>query len=179
MSFKPWKPLLLTALTVGAGATAATAQSVASAQKAIELGRYKEARAALRGNNSPEANFELGRIYQKRDLPDSAYYYFSRAAGATPFGMVAEGRALLAKNRTSEADSKFDAAAKATKNKDVKVLTMIAQAYGESDVKDITRALTYEKTAEALSKGKDDANLNDSTRRHLPAHRPGWRRSHE
>ncbi|AMR28358.1 hypothetical protein A0257_15520 [Hymenobacter psoromatis] len=159
MSFKPWKPLLLTALTVGAGATAATAQSVASAQKAIELGRYKEARAALRGNSSPEASFELGRIYQMRDLPDSASYYFNRAAGPTPFGMVAEGRALLAKGRAGEADAKFEAAAKATKNKDAKVLTMIAQAYGESDVKDITRALTYEKTAEALGKGKDNPEL--------------------
>ena len=159
MSFKPWKPLLLTALTVGAGATAATAQNVAAAQKAIELGRYNEARGALRGNSSPEANFELGRLYQMRNLPDSASYYFNRAAGPTPFGMVAEGRALLAKGRASEADAKFDAAAKATKNKDMKVLTMISQAYGESDVKDITKALTYEKAAEALSKGKDDPTL--------------------
>ncbi|QKG53837.1 hypothetical protein [Hymenobacter sp. BRD67] len=159
MPFKPWKPLLLTALTVGAGATAATAQTVASAQKAIELGRYNEARADLRGNSSPEANFELGRIYQMRDLPDSASYYFNRAAGPTPFGMVAEGRALLAKGKAGEADAKFDAAAKATKNKDARVLTMIAQAYGESDVKDITKPLTYVKTAEALGKGKDDPAL--------------------
>jgi tetratricopeptide (TPR) repeat protein len=159
MPYKPWKPLLLTALTVGAGTTAATAQSVASAQKAIELGRYNEARALLRGNSTPEANFELGRLYQMRDKPDSASYYFSRAGGATPFGMVAEGRALLAQGKAGEADAKFDAAAKATKNKDTKVLTMIAQAYGESNVKDITKPLTYVKTAETLSKGKDDASL--------------------
>jgi tetratricopeptide (TPR) repeat protein len=161
MSYKPWKPLLLTALAVGAGATAATAQNIATAQKAIELGRYNEARAALRGNSSPEANFELGRLYQMRDLPDSANYYFSRAAGPTPFGQVAEGRALLAKGRASEADAKFAAAASATKNKDPKVLTMIAQAYGEYDGKnmDITKPLTYVKTAEVLSKGKDDPAL--------------------
>lgn len=159
MPYKPWKPLLLTALTVGAGTTAATAQNVASAQKAIELGRYNEARAALRGNSSPEANFELGRLYQMRDLPDSASYYFNRAAGPTPFGQVAEGRALLAKGKASEADAKFEAAAKATKNKDSNVLTMIAQAYGESDVKDITKPLSYVKTAEVLSKGKDDPKL--------------------
>jgi tetratricopeptide (TPR) repeat protein len=159
MPYKPWKPLLLTALTVGAGATAATAQSVASAQKAIELGRYNEARAALRGNTTPEANFELGRLYQMREKTDSASYYFNRAAGPTPFGMVAEGRALLAQGKASEADAKFDAAAKATKNKDTKVLTMIAQAYGESNVKDITKPLTYVKTAEALGKGKDDPSL--------------------
>jgi len=159
MPYKPWKPLLLTALTVGAGATAATAQSTGSAEKAIELGRYNEARALLRGNSSPEANFQLGRLYQMRDLPDSASYYFNRAAGPTPFGQVAEGRALLAKGKASEADAKFAAAASATKNKDAKVLTMIAQAYGESDVKDITKPLTYVKTAEALGKGKDDPTL--------------------
>ncbi|GAB3637552.1 tetratricopeptide repeat protein [Hymenobacter arcticus] len=159
MPFKPWKPLLLTALTVGAGATAATAQNVASAQKAIELERYNEARGLLRGASSPEANFELGRLYQMREMPDSAAYYFNRAGGATPAGMVAEGRALLAKGKNAEADAKFDAAAKATKNKDAKVLTMIAQAYGESDVKDINKPLTYVKTAEALSKGKDDPTL--------------------
>ncbi|MVN75861.1 tetratricopeptide repeat protein [Hymenobacter sp. HMF4947] len=158
MSLKPWKPLLLTALTVGAGATAATAQTVAAAQKAIELGRYNEARAALRGNASPEANFELGRIYQMRDLNDSAAYYFGRAAGPTPFGMVADGRALLAKGKDAEATAKFDAAAKATKNKDAKVLTMIAQAYGESDVKDITKAISYVDAAQAVNK-KDDPAL--------------------
>ncbi|MDJ0363867.1 tetratricopeptide repeat protein [Hymenobacter sp. H14-R3] len=159
MPLKPWKPLLLTALTVGAGATAATAQNVASAQKAIELERYNEARGLLRGASSPEANFELGRLYQMREIPDSAAYYFNRAGGATPAGMVAEGRALLAKGKNAEAEAKFEAAAKATKNKDTKVLTMIAQAYGESDVKDITKPLTYVKTAEALSKGKDDPTL--------------------
>ncbi len=160
MSFKPWKPLLLTALSTGAGATAATAQTVATAQKAIELGRYNEARADLRGNTTPEANFELGRIYQMRELDDSASYYFSRAAGSTPFGMVADGRALLAKGRASEADVKFDAAAKATKNKDPKVLTMIAQAYAESDdIKDVTKPLTYVEAAQAANKGKDDPAL--------------------
>ena len=159
MPFKPWKPLLLTALTVGAGATAATAQSVAAAQKAIELGRYNEARAGLRGGNSPETNFELGRLYQMREMPDSASYYFNRAGGTTPFGMVAEGRALLAQGKTAEADAKFEAAAKATKNKDANVLTMIAQAYGESDVKDITRPLTYVTAAEAANKGKESPQL--------------------
>ena len=161
MPFKPWKPLLLTALTVGAGTTAATAQNVAAAQKAIELERYNEARGLLRGATIPDANFELGRVYQMRNLPDSAAYYFNRAGGATPVGMVAEGRALLAQGKVAEADTKFDAAAKATKNKDAKVLTMIAQAYGEYDVKtmDIAKPLNYVKTAEALSKGKDDAAL--------------------
>ena len=159
MSFKPWKPLLLTALVVGAGTTAATAQKVVAAQKAIELGRYNEARADLRGDNSPEANYELGRVYQMRDLDDSAAVYFNKAGGPSPLGMVAEGRALLAKNRNLEAESKFAEAAKATKNKDAGILTKIAQAYAESDVKDTSKGLNYVTLAQTANKGKIDPAL--------------------
>ncbi|MGI4864788.1 MAG: tetratricopeptide repeat protein [Janthinobacterium lividum] len=158
MSFKPWKPLLLTAVTLGAGATAATAQDIAAAQKAIELERYNEARGLLRNASSPEANYELGRLYQMRDLDDSAATYFNKAAGPTPFGQVAAGRAALVKGQTDAAATSFDAAVKATKSKDAKVLTMIAQAYGESDVKTIDKALTYVNAAQAVNK-KDEPAL--------------------
>ena len=158
MSFKPWKPLLLTAVTLGAGATAATAQDVAAAQKAIELARYNEARGLLRNASSPEANYELGRLYQMRDLNDSAALYFNKAAGATPFGQVAAGRAALVKGQNDAAATSFDAAVKTTKSKDAKVLTMIAQAYGESDVKNIDKALTYVNAAQTVNK-KDEPAL--------------------
>lgn len=159
MSFKPWKPLLLTAVTLGAaGATAATAQDIAAAQKAIELERYNEARGLLRNASSPEANYELGRLYQMRDLNDSAAAYFNKAAGPTPFGQVAAGRAALVKGQNDAAAASFDAAVKATKSKDAKVLTMISQAYGESDVKNIDKALTYVNAAQTVNK-KDDPAL--------------------
>lgn len=158
MSFKPWKQPLLAAFALVAGTTAATAQNVQSAQRAIELGRYNEARAILRPGSSPETNFELGRLYQMRDMPDSAAFYFNRAAGATPFGQVAAGRALLAKEQVAPAELQFDAAAKATKNKDAKVLTMIAQAYGESDSKDTGKAQAYLTTAQLVNK-KDEPAL--------------------
>ena len=158
MSFKPWKQPLLAAIAMVAGTTAATAQNVQSAQRAIELGRYNEARAMLRPGSSPETAFELGRLYQMRALPDSAAYYFNKAAGTTPFGQVAAGRALLAKGQVAPAETQFEAAAKATKNKDAKVLTMIAQAYGESDSKDTGKAQTYLTAAQTVNK-KDDAAL--------------------
>jgi predicted Zn-dependent protease len=158
MSFKPWKSLLLTAVTLGAAATAATAQDVAAAQKAIELERYNEAKGLLRNASTPEANYEMGRLYQMRDLDDSAAIYFNKAAGPTPFGQVAAGRAALVKGQNDAAATSFDAAAKATKNKDAKVLTMIAQAYGESDVKNIDKALTYVNAAQTVNK-KDDPAL--------------------
>ena len=158
MSFKPWKQPLLAAIAMAAGTTAATAQNVQSAQRAIELGRYNEARAILRPGSTPETAFELGRLYQMRDMPDSAAVYFNKAAGTTPFGHVAAGRALLAKGEVSQAEVQFDAAAKDTKNKDAKVLTLIAQAYGESDSKNIGKAQTYLTAAQTVNK-KDEPVL--------------------
>jgi tetratricopeptide (TPR) repeat protein len=159
MSFKPWKQPLLVAIAMAAGTTAATAQNIQSAQRAIELGRYNEARAALRPGSTPEAAFELGRLYQMREQPDSAAFYFNKAAGSTPFGQVAAGRALLAKGQLAPAEAQFDAAAKATKNKDAKVLTMIAQAYGETDMKGMGKAQTFLTTVQALNKTKVDPAL--------------------
>ena len=158
MSFKPWKQPLLAALALVAGTTAATAQNIQTAQRDIEVGRYNAARAALRSASSPEAAFELGRLYQFRDMPDSAAFFFNKAAGATPFGQVAAGRALLAKGQVAPAEAQFDAAAKATKSRDAKVLTMIAQAYGEADTKDTGKAQTYLASAQTLLK-KDDPAL--------------------
>ncbi|WP_310391519.1 tetratricopeptide repeat protein [Hymenobacter sp.] len=158
MSFKPWKQPLLAAFAVVAGTTAATAQNVQSAQRAIELGRYNEASALLRPGSTPETAFELGRLYQMRNLPDSAALYFNKAAGTTPFGQVAAGRALLVKGQVAPAEVQFDAAAKATKNKDGKLLTMIAQAYGETDSKNTGKAQTYLTAAQTAYK-KDDPAL--------------------
>ena len=158
MSFKPWKQPLLAGLALMVGTTAATAQNIQTAQRDIEVGRYNSARAALRPGATPETTFELGRLYQMRDMPDSAAFYFNKAAGATPFGQVAAGRALLAKGQTSAAEVQFDAAAKATKNKDAKVLTMIAQAYGEANTKDMGKAQTYITAAQAVNK-KDEPML--------------------
>ncbi|SFQ39524.1 tetratricopeptide repeat protein [Hymenobacter arizonensis] len=158
MSFKPWKQPLLVAIAMVAGTTAATAQNVQSAQRAIELGRYNEARAALRPGSSPEAAYELGRLYAKREMPDSAAFYFNRASGTSPFGQVAAGRALLAKGEVGPAEAQFDAAVKATKNKDAKLLTMIAQAYGESNIKNTGKVQTYINAAQTLNK-KDEPAL--------------------
>ncbi|OGX87187.1 tetratricopeptide repeat protein [Hymenobacter glacialis] len=159
MSFKPWKQPLLAAIAMVAGTTAATAQNVQSAQRAIELGRYNEARATLRPGSTPEAAFELGRLYQMREMPDSAAFYFNRASGSTPFGQVAAGRALLVKGQIGPAETQFDAAVKATKSKDAGVLTMIAQAYGESPSKNVGKAQTYVTAAQTASKGKVDPAL--------------------
>ena len=158
MSFKPWKQPLLAALALMAGTTAATAQNVQKAQRALEVGRYNEARALLRSQDSPELIYEMGRLYQMRDMPDSAAFFFNKVGATTPMGMVAAGRAFLAKGQVSSAEGQFDAAVKATKGKDAKVLTMIAQAYAEADTKDMGKAQTYISAAQAVNK-KDEPML--------------------
>ncbi len=159
MTLLPWKQPLLAALTLAAATTAATAQNIPAAQRSIELGRYAEARAALRPGTTPEAAYELGRLYQLRDMPDSAAYFFNKAASDTSLGQVAAGRALLAKGQIAPAEAQFDAAVKATKSKDAGILTKIAQAYAESDDKNTTKALTYVTAAQTANKGKDDPAL--------------------
>jgi tetratricopeptide (TPR) repeat protein len=159
MNIKPWKLSLLVALSVSG--SAAFAQTT-SAQKSIELERYNEARVALlKQGSSADASFELGRLYQMRDMPDSAAYYFNRVPlnPKDAMSMVAAGRAALAQGKATEAEIQFDNAVKLSKGKDAKVLTMIAQAYAESDVKDVTKALSYVDAAQKANKGKDDAAL--------------------
>ncbi|TPG62324.1 tetratricopeptide repeat protein [Hymenobacter nivis] len=159
MSFKPWKQPLLAAAALVAGTTAATAQTN-NVQTLIQHERFNEAKAALGQGSTPENAFELGRIYQFRDMPDSAAFFFNKASGSSPFGQVAAGRALLAKGQIAPADAQFEAAAKATKNKDAKVLTMIAQAYAEtSEVKNVDKAVTFVNSAQTANKGKVDPTL--------------------
>lgn len=158
MNFKPWNLSFLVALSVSG--SAAFAQT--TPQKSIELERYSEARATLlRQGQSAESSFELGRLYQMREMPDSAAYYFNRISldPKNPMTMVAAGRAALAQGKAAEAQVQFDNAVKASKGKDAKVYTMIAQAYGESNLKDASKGLAYVDAAHKLNKNKDDAAL--------------------
>ncbi|GGF16180.1 tetratricopeptide repeat protein [Hymenobacter cavernae] len=115
----------------------------------------------MKQGSSPEASYELGRLYQLREVPDSAAYYFNRVPlnPKDAFTLVAAGRAALAQGKTAEAEAQFDNAVKASKGKDAKIYTLIAQAYAESDVKDVTKALTYVEAAQKVNKGKDEPTL--------------------
>lgn len=161
MNFKPWKLSLLAALSVSG--SAAFAQSAQTAQKSLELERYNEARGALlRQGQSPEAMYELGRLYQMREMPDSAAFYFSKITPTkdSPMSLVAAGRAALAKGNEAEAANQFDNAVKATKKREAaSTLEMISQAYAESDIKDNKKALAYLNAAQEANKGKDDLEL--------------------
>ncbi|MBG8553280.1 tetratricopeptide repeat protein [Hymenobacter guriensis] len=158
MKFKPWKLSLLVALSVST--TAAVAQNVAGAQKAIELERYSDARRQLGQGQTPESAFELGRLYQMMEKPDSAAYFFTQSATASKGAQaqIASGRAYLAQGKNAEAQIQFEQAVKATKSKDKEVLTQIGQAYAESPTKDNGKAVEYLTLANKLNK-KDDPRI--------------------
>ncbi|OON70615.1 tetratricopeptide repeat protein [Hymenobacter sp. CRA2] len=157
MTNKPWKLSLLAAFSLAGSAV--FAQNLPAARQAIELERYSEAkRQLLASQSNPEAAYELGRLYAKQEKADSAAYFFNIASKDVrfPLANVASGRALLAQGKKAEADIQFDAAAKATKNKDAKVLAAIGQAYAESDIKDNQKGVDAINQAIKLNK-KDDA----------------------
>ncbi|WP_044511561.1 tetratricopeptide repeat protein [Hymenobacter sp. DG25B] len=158
MKFKPWKLSLLVALS--ATSTAAFAQDIAGAQKAMNLERYSEARRMLAQGQSPEAAVEMGRLYLLMEKPDSAAYFFNKGVtnAKSPQSMVAAGRAFLAQGKKAEAEIQFDNAVKASKSKDKEILTMIGQAYAESNEKDTKKAIEYLNLATKLNK-KDDPRV--------------------
>ncbi|KUG06274.1 tetratricopeptide repeat protein [Solirubrum puertoriconensis] len=160
MNNKPWKLTLLAAFSLAG--TAAFAQNVQSAQKAIQLERYSEAKRTLlpQANTNFEAAFELGRLYEMQEKADSAAYFFNLASNnpKSPMAKVSAGRAFLAQGKKGDAEAQFEAAAKMTKNKDAKVLAAIGQAYAESDIKDNQKGIEYINQALKVNK-KDDAAM--------------------
>ncbi|WP_400192426.1 tetratricopeptide repeat protein [Hymenobacter sp. B81] len=159
MNTKPWNFTFLVAFSLAG--PAAFAQNVQSAQKAIELERYSEAkRSLLAQSTNPDAAFELGRLYQKQAKADSAAYFFNQASvdPKSPKSMVAAGRAFLAQGKRVDAEIQFDNAVKASKGKDAQILAAIGKAYAESDVKENQKGIDYLNQALKVNK-KDDAAM--------------------
>ena len=162
MNFNPWKFSLLAALSVS-GSVAVLAQNMDNAKESHYAGALRagpgRANASAASRRKPTTS--LGRLYQMRDMSDSAAYYFNQGANdpKSAVSMVAAGRAALVKGNTAAAEAKFDQAVKETKGKDENILTMIAQAYAESDVKNITKAMTYVEAAQKANKNKDTPEL--------------------
>ena len=157
MTNKPWTLPLLAAFSLTG--VAVSAQNLPAARQSIELERYSEAKRQLLPNQSnPEAAYELGRLYLKQEKADSAAYFFDMASknNSFPLATIASGRALLAQGKKAEADAQFDAATKATKNKDPKIFAAIGQAYAEADVKDNQKGVDAINQAIKLNK-RDDA----------------------
>jgi tetratricopeptide (TPR) repeat protein len=160
-----WKPVLFGTLLLGAAAVAPTttnAQSVADAQRAIEIEQYSAARTTLRkaiaSSSSDIAYFTLGQLYAKQNKPDSAGYYFEQGSikyGNTTTGMASAGAALLQRGNVAGAESKFDEIRKQTKNKDADALIRIGQAYvvAPESIKDFSKPIADLQVVAGVPKG--------------------------
>ena len=139
------KALLVCLLIPGALA----AQTIADAKHAIESEFYFKAKTMLLKMNatapSPEVQFYLGEVYFTEGKPDSAKYYYQKAAAVedtkNAMRYLAAGKYdLLNKNGTS-AKTNFDAALKVSKNKNAEIMYLIGDAY--NDAGDQATTTTY------------------------------------
>ncbi|QMU27000.1 tetratricopeptide repeat protein [Adhaeribacter radiodurans] len=157
---KNWKYIL--AISASFITSAGFAQSVQDVQRLVEVERYKEAKAALlrlnTSNPNDEVSYNLGDLYLKEGKVDSANTIFTQALAKddkSARSMVGLGKVALMKGNTAEAERQFDAAIKRTKGKDANIFKLIGQAYADSDVKDITKALGYMNEANKITKNND------------------------
>ncbi len=157
---KNWKYIL--AISASFIASAGFAQSVQDIQRLVEVERYKEAKATLRrlntSNPNDEISYTLGDLYLKEGKVDSANTIFTQALAKdakSARSMVGLGKVALMKGNTAEAERQFEAAIKRTKGKDANIYKLIGQAYADSDVKDITKALGYINEANKITKNND------------------------
>ncbi|WP_114782223.1 tetratricopeptide repeat protein [Botryobacter ruber] len=149
---KNWKYILLMAIAFPSAA--AVAQNADAGRTAVELERYQEAKSIyksrLNDKNAEDAYFALGDIYLRTGKTDSAAYYFNQALAKdskSAINMVGLGKLELAKGNKAAAEKHFEQALKRSKSKDPYVLTMIAEAYVQSDEKDMTKAIEYAQKA--------------------------------
>ncbi|PSR55994.1 hypothetical protein AHMF7605_22090 [Adhaeribacter arboris] len=157
---KNWKYIL--AISASFITSAAFAQSVQDVQRLVEVERYKEAKATLlrlnTSNPNEEVSYNLGDLYLKEGKIDSANVIFTQALAKddkSARSMVGLGKVALMKGNTAEAERQFEAAIKRTKGKDASIFKLIGQAYADSDVKDITKALGYINEANKNTKNND------------------------
>ncbi|MDQ3289756.1 MAG: tetratricopeptide repeat protein [Bacteroidota bacterium] len=157
---KNWKYIL--AISASFIASASFAQSVQDVQRLVEVERYKEAKATLRrlntSNSNDEVSYNLGDLYLKEGKIDSANAIFTQALAKddkSARSMVGLGKVALMKGNTAEAERQFEAAIKRTKGKDANIYKLIGQAYADSDVKDITKAIGYMNEANKITKNND------------------------
>ncbi|MFT2009190.1 tetratricopeptide repeat protein [Pontibacter sp. 13R65] len=143
-----WKYILLMATVLPTAG--AIAQNVDQGRMAVDLEKYQQAKSYYKSQlNSKEADkayFALGDVYLRTDKTDSAAYYFNQGLAKnskSAINMVGLGKLELEKGNKAAAESHFEKAVKQSKSKDAYVLTMIGEAYVESNEIDMTKAIEY------------------------------------
>ncbi|RZK80590.1 MAG: hypothetical protein EOO92_07430 [Pedobacter sp.] len=143
--------------------SAAFAQSLADAKKAIDAEQYQKAtsmlKALVQSSPKPENFFSLGEVYIQRDYLDSARAAFTQGVTADakfPLNYVGLGHADLVAANAASAKTNFDKAIEVAKSKDHTPYMYIGKAYLSLDKPDFAAALPNLQKADEI-----DANDKD------------------
>lgn len=142
------KNYMLVAATLTMG-TLGFSQTLTDALKKTDNELYESATKDFKSliakePTKPENYFFLGENYLKRDMLDSAKYYWNKAATvtpATPFTNVAAGKVLWYNSDTAAANVKFKDACTQTKHKNGEIMRQIAVTYISAPLKDLNKAI--------------------------------------
>ena len=144
-------------LVAGLTVTAAFAQNLGDAKKAIDAEQYQQAKTILKKliaaqPAAGENYFYLGNVYLKTDYPDSAKASYTKGVSASaeyPLNYVGLGAIALKGNNAASAKSSFDKAISLAKKKDSSPYLYIGKAY--TDAKDYTNAVANLEKAKSIN----------------------------
>lgn len=152
---------LTCALSIGIGLFA-KAQTIQEGIAALESDKLNKATQIfnnlIRTNpNNAEAYFYLGNVYIETEKADSAKWCFNKALTVnpqSPYGFIGMGIINLNADKAADAKTNFDKALLITKEKDIKTLQLVADAYATtaSKSKDTKKAIELATKAVALDK---------------------------
>ncbi|WJS95299.1 tetratricopeptide repeat protein [Flavobacterium johnsoniae] len=142
-------------LALVASATAATAQDISEAKKAIDAEQFDKAKTILKSiiKSKPsdgEANFVLGNVYLNQSVVDSAKIYYNNGLQASDkknLSYIGLGQLDLDAKNTAAAQANFALATKDMRKKDVNEFIYIARAYMNSENPDYKSAVDVLKRA--------------------------------
>jgi cytochrome c-type biogenesis protein CcmH/NrfG len=142
-------------LALVASATAAKAQDINQAKKAIDAEQFDKAKTLLKSiikakPSDGEANFVLGNVYLNQSVVDSAKIYYNNGLQASDkknLNYIGLGQLDLDAKNTAAAQANFALATKDIKKKDVNEFIYIARAYMNSENPDYKSATDILKRA--------------------------------
>ncbi len=142
-------------LALVASATAAKAQDINQAKKAIDAEQFDKAKNILKSiikakPSDGEANFVLGNVYLNQSVVDSAKIYYNNGLQASDkknLNYIGLGQLDLDAKNTAAAQANFALATKDMKKKDVNEFIYIARAYMNSENPDYKNAIEVLKRA--------------------------------
>ncbi|MNS16816.1 tetratricopeptide repeat protein [compost metagenome] len=142
-------------LALVASATAASAQDINQAKKAIDAEQFDKAKTILKSiiKSKPsdgEANFVLGNVYLNQSVVDSAKIYYNNGLQASDkknLNYIGLGQLDLDAKNSAAAQANFALATKDMKKKDVNEFIYIARAYMNSENPDYKNATEVLKRA--------------------------------